>query len=172
MLQLMVGMKAARVTKELITKQNLNKDEFFNLALDISASNSTVKDIKTMCQSKPITHWHTIRVIRVNGKSSNKAINSTNKVTKIKLFLTRTKIRSVPAVVLPPTHVTSARLEKPLATYARRKDITERFVDLAKSNPVRLIRPLLLLLNDSLWMHTYMQCHPTHTCASTTDVQM
>ncbi len=38
MLQLMISMKDERVTKDLIHKKNLNKDEFFNHALDISAS--------------------------------------------------------------------------------------------------------------------------------------
>ncbi len=46
MLQLMVGLKDDRITKELIHQRNLSKDQFFNYALDISASYNTAKNIK------------------------------------------------------------------------------------------------------------------------------
>ncbi len=76
-LQLLVGTKDTRLTKELITTQNMNKDELFNHALTLHESYHTATGLKetTLVQANN-TATHN-KGNKGNSKSSNKAINST-----------------------------------------------------------------------------------------------
>ena len=172
-LQLLVGTKDTRLTKELITTQNMNKDEFFKNALTLHESYHTATGLKETILVQPITLEHAIRVIRENGKSSNKATNnSTNKVTRTSLPLPRTKTRNV-HTVMQPHPVTSARLKMPLATCARRKAIMAKFVAPATTKIAIAMLQLPLHRNDYLGMCTSHMLHDhIHECTSTNLVQM
>ncbi len=173
MLQAMVNLKDERVMKELINKKIVHKDEFFNHALDISASYSTAKDIKDtkLVQANAATQHHKGSYTKKGQHKQQKQQSHTQQQQQGDKAKTSDKYKKCPYCGATPHPRDKCQAREATCHQCQKKATLPRSVALART--LTTMQRQITALNDSLRMCTLLiRFLHTLACASDKNVQM